>query len=332
MASIILPHTDVYNKSVEKTQTRISQISNQTCLNVCAQNDSSNTYVIGAENVDINDIQRCTVSGASCILKSSLSSSITSRQSDIQKVKTAIASFQNTKVSNDNYQSISSDTSQYVNESCGNRSEQSRSGTNVYKNIKGGTINTGQLGFVGHSGCVLNNMSRAITNTDQENDQSVTQSGLGGIIGMILLILFIGVLIWLFAHMHRAHHLKHPAPTKSEGSVQETTNIVIQEKRSDGEPVFDQDKYTSHIGQFSTGVYVLLFFTLASFGTSLFFYLESYTAKKNCYSDVSPGAPRPTSANPVPGSDCATQSSSVGNPACYVPLLPDGSRAYNPFE
>ena len=205
---ILFGDTDVYNKSVEKTQSSISQISNQKCMNICENNNSGLLMITGVDANSINDIQKCNVSGASCILKSALSASITSKQSSKQKTSLGfLPSFSDTNVSNDNYQSISSNTSQFVNETCGNRSENSSTGVILIQDVRANNINVGQFGFAGHSGCVLSNISRAVTNTSQENDQSTTKGSLGGIIGIILTVLFVGGFIWLFMHMHKSHSI-----------------------------------------------------------------------------------------------------------------------------
>lgn len=323
--------TEAYNKSVQKTQTAISQISNQKCLNICSQENTGNTVLIGVEANNINAIQRCNVSGASCILKSSLSASIVSNQSSDQKAKVGFLSLGNADITNDNYQSITSNTSQYVNETCGNRSEQSNSGNYVAIGVKANNINVGQLGFAGHSGCVLNNVSRALTNTSQENSQSATRGGLGGIIGIIFMVLFIGGFIWLLIHMHKSHSIATAPVKQGDTTVNETTVVNVEGENQTVMDSGQQSKYKAHIDSFATGSYVVLFFALASLGTSIYFFIESYTAKKECYGKVSNGAPRPTSTNSFgvgKGTGCVVGTESE----CYVPLLPDGSRAYNPYE
>ena len=328
---ILFGDTDVYNKSVEKTQSSISQISNQKCMNICQNNNSSVLMITGVDTNSINDIQKCNVSGASCILKSALSASITSKQSSKQKTSLGfLPSFSDTNVSNDNYQSISSNTSQFVNETCGNRSENSSTGVILIKDVRANNINVGQFGFAGHSGCVLSNISRAVTNTSQENDQSTTKGSLGGIIGIILTVLFVGGFIWLFMHMHKSHSIATTAPEVT--NVSDVTEIVGENVTDRGEnktDQFDTVKYKNHIEGFGTGVYIVLFFSLVSLGTSVFFFIDSHNAKKECYGRVSNGAPRPTSTNQIPGQSCSEE---VDSAECYVPLLPNGSRAYNPYE
>jgi hypothetical protein len=318
---------NIHNKSVEKTQTAISQISNQKCMNICNNTSSGTTVIVNSDIGTINDIQKCNVSGASCILKSALSASISSNQTSDQKAKTGLVQLGDNNISNDNYQSIASNTSQFVNETCGNRSENSKTGNTVLVGVKSNSVNVGQLGFAGHSGCVLNNISRAITDTSQDNSQSVTTGSLGGIIGIILAVLFIGGFIWLFMHMHKSHSI---VTAGASTTIKTQTNVSdITGPESAKQNTFDAPKYKQHIESFGTGIYVVLFFSLSFLGTSIFFFIDSHTAKKECYGKVSNGAPRPTSTNILPGPSCTAGSD---NAECYVPLLPDNSRAYNPHE
>ena len=337
MGNIIFGSTQAYNKSVQKTQSSISQISNQKCLNICSQESSGNLIVRNSDINNLTDIQRCNVSGASCILKSSLSASIVDDQTSNQKAKLGFGTIGDGNLSNDNYQSIATNISQFVNETCGNRSEQNTTGSTVLDGVKANNVILGQLGNDGHSGCVLNNMSRALTNTSQKNSQSAVREGLGGILGTILTILFIGGFIWLFMHLHKSHTIATTPSGNSKGNttINETTNITVEnvtEAKTSSDQKFmspgQQNEYKAHIDGFKTGAYVVLFFSLVSLGASVYFFMESYTSKKECYGKVSNGAPRPTSTNSFGAAGCTT-----GNePECYVPLLPDGSRAYDPFE
>jgi hypothetical protein len=127
--------------------------------------------------------------------------------------------------------------------------------------------------------------------------------------------------------MHKSHSI-----VTAGGSTtieNETTVIDATGSGSPKQNTFDAPKYKQHIESFGTGIYVVLFFSLSFLGTSIFFFIDSHTAKKECYGKVSNGAPRPTSTNILPGPSCTAGSD---NAECYVPLLPDNSRAYNPHE
>ena len=125
-------YSSILNNDTQKISTTISQISSANCLNTCLE--SNNTLAIKIDNTtingDINFTQSCFITGASCILKSSLDNTLINNQTNKQKgsikdeedplnfMADLIPSTDN--INQSNYQSIADNITQMISSSCQN--------------------------------------------------------------------------------------------------------------------------------------------------------------------------------------------------------------------
>lgn len=208
--------TSIMEKSEQDTSNRITQISNENCVNACVI--GGNNAIINISNTtirgDINYSSACIISGAGCTLKASLDSTLLNTQASEQDASISeeedpftllnqlfdIGSSDN--ISESNFQSISNEITQIMNSTCQNNQEISNNDLTLFLSNDDveGSINLTESGSITNTQCILNNMSKSYVKNDQKNTQKASISkgsclaGLGGLGGILILFIIIKLL------------------------------------------------------------------------------------------------------------------------------------------
>lgn len=195
---------------------RINNISNENCINAC-DSDISNLHMDIEDsdiegNVSISSV--CNILGASCVLKSSLSTSLHNTQKSKQSADAmqeqdplsllgSLFGGPSSSVDETTNQSVANRVSNIINSTCQNKSVQKLTGINVQMigDKVGGNVNITADGGITNTECILNNISRTAITNDQSNSQSakIMQGSplLYAIIGLVIVavIVMIGIVI-----------------------------------------------------------------------------------------------------------------------------------------
>ena len=156
----------------------------------------------------------CVISGASCILKSSLDNTLINDLSNKQKgsfseqdgpfgfLESLAEIGSNTDITQQNYQQVTNDITQSMNSTCGNKEETynqnniiDATNENIYGNV---TINAVQR--ITNSKCISTNMAKNYVDNNISNDQDATisrTSCIAAIISAIISILILGAIIFV---------------------------------------------------------------------------------------------------------------------------------------
>lgn len=206
----------IYQSSFQGVENKIAQISNQYCVNLCLTSNQLNDITLTGGNVygsaTIN--AGCLISGASCILKSSLDDTVINDLSNKQKgsfseqdgpfgfLESLAEIGSNTDITQQNYQQITNDITQSMNSTCANKSENydqnniiDATNENIYGNV---TINAIQR--ITNTKCISTNVAKNYTDNNVSNDQDATiarTSCIAAIISAIISILILGAIIFV---------------------------------------------------------------------------------------------------------------------------------------
>ena len=205
-----------YETSRQDLSNKISQISRANCVNACI--DSGNNAYINISNStihgDLTYTQACFISGASCVLKSSLDSELLNNQSnkqtaqikdeqDIFNLLNELATIGSSDdITENNYQSLSNEVTQMMNSTCQNSAEVTNNSLVLLLSNDDieGSLNFGDSGSITNTQCHITNMVKNYIKNDQTNTQSAIISkgsclaGLGSFIGILFIIIAIRIL------------------------------------------------------------------------------------------------------------------------------------------
>jgi len=201
--------------SNQETLNNINNVSTQNCITECTSNISNTNIDIehSTFNGDINVQSICTITGASCLLKSAMTNSLHNTEKSEQELKDTeendpfnvipLALFgSDTSDSKSVNQSIVNRVSNVINATCQNNSTSNISGTTVTVSdaTVNGNININAKGDVDKSSCVQNNVaSNIITNNEQskQKDKVFQGSPLLFIIVAVTVVIIGGLLVIL---------------------------------------------------------------------------------------------------------------------------------------
>jgi len=210
-------------RSMESSQSALNQInnvSNENCVTSCTSDLSNSNVVIKGSTVngDINIQSVCEISGASCVLKASMTNDLHNTQKSEQEMKKIeeddpinvlpMAIFGDS--SNDSQsqnQSITNRVSNVLNSTCQNNDTSNVSGTTVTVEDGAevnGNINIGAHGNVDKTSCILNNVAKNKITNDQYAKQKnkvfqgspllfVIVAVVVCVIGVLLVVLVLGI-------------------------------------------------------------------------------------------------------------------------------------------
>lgn len=196
----------IYQDSRQETTNRISQISRANCINSCVVPSVESVEIINVVNngtITIKEV--CLIEGASCILKSSLDSSLINEQdakltASIDRELDLFSMFTptNDNITNKNIQSITNNITQMINSTCQNKTESGEQPTEylIKDTINNGEINLGTEKAITNSSCVIDNMARSYVKNKQTADLSASIKTKGSL-GSILMIAFIILILYL---------------------------------------------------------------------------------------------------------------------------------------
>jgi hypothetical protein len=189
----------------------MEQESNQECINSCVASDQlAFTAVNLTLKGSITDTVSCQISNSSCILKSSLSTtllnSLASTQNatdvSVEGLFTLLSGLTGDKndINQSNYQSITNQVTQTVNNICRTDPTSTTSHSMSFNgDTIDGNINLNSIAGDSKANCVLDNMSNIYANNSETNSQSATIAKIGImgllIIGLIVIALVIVVVI-----------------------------------------------------------------------------------------------------------------------------------------
>jgi len=225
----------IYQSSFQGVENKISQISNQYCVNLCLNANETNDIILSGGSVygSVTINSGCVISGASCILKSSLDDTLINDLSNKQKgsfseqdgpfgfLESLAEIGSDTGITQQNYQQITNDITQSMNSTCGNKSETfnqnniiDATNENIYGNV---TINS--IKRVTNSKCISTNMAKNYVDNNVSNDQTATiarTSCIAAIISAIISILILGAIIFV--------------------AMKSSTNLISRKKKTNPSP------------------------------------------------------------------------------------------------
>ena len=247
-------NTSIFENSVQETNTRVAQISNENCVNACITNNNNNVIKLTNTTVngDINFSSACLISGAGCTLKSSLDSTLINTQSNKQSanIKEGIFDFLNElfgignsdNITEQNYQAISNEVTQMMNSTCQNEQEISDNSLAVIltNDTINGNINLTEKGTITNTQCIITNMAKSYIKNDQKNSQTATitkggcLAGLGGLVGILILF----VILKLFHGDHSVKKIKvvQQGTTKKTPTKEDKKTPTKEDKKQN--PIF----------------------------------------------------------------------------------------------
>lgn len=205
----------INQSDIQNTQNKISQISNEECINYCTNDSNIKINISGSEGGNIDIGGACFIDSPSCILKSSLDgdliNTLSNKQSgnitDAGGIFSALDALARIgggdNINQNNYQNITNEITQQMNSLC-NTFE--TVGGDITLNIDGSkfrNLTVGKTGKISKSQCVIDNMSKFYVQNNETNEQKakITRMGMGLIILAIILI----IIIIMFSHHHKSH-------------------------------------------------------------------------------------------------------------------------------
>ena len=206
----------IYQSSFQGVENKIAQISNQYCVNLCLTSGQINDITLSGGNVygSVTINAGCLISGASCILKSSLDDTVINDLSNKQKgsfseqdgpfgfLESLAEIGSNTDITQQNYQQVTNDITQSMNSTCGQKTDNfnqnniiDATNENIYGNV---TINA--IDRITNSKCISTNVAKNYVDNNLSNDQTATiarTSCIAAIISAIISILILGAIIFV---------------------------------------------------------------------------------------------------------------------------------------
>lgn len=202
--------TSIFQSDFQSINNDILQQSKSTCVNVCLNDFTTNKISISNSDVSgtVEIKNGCVITGASCILKSTLDNSIINDQknqmsANITQVAGLFTILNNLatigskdEINQNNYQEITNETTQSLNSVCNFRNEEN-SNINVIDvdndNISGNIIIDGQQ-IISNSQCTQTNGIKNYIQNKQSNSMTAKIEKTGccaGIIGTVVIVIII---------------------------------------------------------------------------------------------------------------------------------------------
>lgn len=206
----------INQNNYQVTSNKISQISNEECINYCDNTSDINTTIINS-NIGLAKIGGvCLVDSPSCVLKAALDTDLINKLSNTQSASiadlTGIFSFLNNltsagdTINQSNYQGITNEATQQMNSLCLNTATVGGTISTLVVGSKVKELDIGKTGHTTKSNCVIDNMSRFYAQNDETNDQSAKITRMSMIILIIIFILII--IVVLHSLKHKNHKTK----------------------------------------------------------------------------------------------------------------------------
>lgn len=203
--------------NVQTVSNKISQVSNEQCLNLCLNEGDINIKIIDSDVGNITIQKGCAINSSSCVLKAALdtdlindlSSSQDSRQTELQgpfTVLTELLGGGNQTVNQNNYQAISNESSQQMNSLCRTSAISSNPIVVDIEQSKVKNLNIDNMDQINKSQCVIDNMSKFYAQNSESNSQSAHQTQ-AGLLSLIIIAIVIIAVVFL-ATRHRHHILR----------------------------------------------------------------------------------------------------------------------------
>lgn len=187
----------------------INQISNQQCINSCTASTNIDFSAVDTTfEGDITNQTVCQINSSSCILKSSLdttllnslSSTQTGSVTELEGIFTLLQSLigDSTNINQNNYQSIINEVTQTVNNTCRTDPTSTESvNLSFDAGVVEGNININAIASSTKANCVLQNISSVYANNSEANSQSAAISKIDGMTLVLLAIVAVVIIIVL---------------------------------------------------------------------------------------------------------------------------------------
>lgn len=199
--------SNISQNNYQQISNIMQQISNQQCVNSCTiSSDLNLTAVDTTFEGDISNSISCQINSSSCVLKSSLSTSLVNKLASTQSgsvtelegLFTLLQSLtgDNSNINQNNYQSIMNEVTQTVNNTCRNDpTNNSSTSLNFQGDTIEGNVSLNEIAGSSKAQCVLQNMSSIYANNSETNSQTASISKISGLIAAILAIVVAVVIV-----------------------------------------------------------------------------------------------------------------------------------------
>ena len=198
-----------------QVRNNISQISNQKCVNLCLSNQRVKLEVIRSTIGHVKIGTVCSINGASCSLKATLSNEVINDLTNTQDAKLKIQedpwTFLNNltsmggsqTVEQYNYQRVTNNITQQMNSVCMNKSMNSDAPEMIYIDAVAGNLDVTTTQTISNTSCIIDNSASNITNNNLSNSQTaaIIKEGIMGGLGFLLVICAMVVLM----HHNKQH-------------------------------------------------------------------------------------------------------------------------------
>ena len=200
------------SESLASTQSIVNQInniSNENCINLCSSSIQDIHILIQDSDIEgnINAQAACSILGASCVLKASLSSDVQNTEKNKQlglamqeeDPIALIGPSSSSTINETSNQSVANRVTNILNSTCQANSVQSADDVNI--EVIGskvvGNINVDANGQITKSKCIIDNVSRTTLSNDLTNSQTAKTFQGSPLLFIILAIVAIAVMVMI---------------------------------------------------------------------------------------------------------------------------------------
>ena len=224
--------SSIFQNNYQDINNDIIQQSKAFCVNICLQDNNVQNIVINNSDISGNVTIKngCAITGASCILKSSLSDDVINKQknqekADISKLVGPMTILDDIvggsdEIDQTNYQQITNNITQSLLSVCNFRADTSSNIDiiDIDNDNISGTVNIDRQSVVSNTKCTQTNMVKNYLQNSQSNSMvaKIEKIGCCALLGLALVaLLLIGFFISILGKRNGSKNKKSPTPKKS---------------------------------------------------------------------------------------------------------------------
>lgn len=225
--------SSIFQNNYQDINNDIIQQSKAFCVNICLNDNNVQRIVINNSDISGNVTIKngCAITGASCILKSSLSDDVINKQknqekADISKLIGPMTILDDIvggsdEIDQSNYQQITNNITQSLLSVCNFRADTSNNIDiiDIDNDNISGTVNIDRQSVISNTKCTQTNMVKNYLQNSQSNSMvaKIEKIGCCALLGLALVaLLLIGFFISILGKRNGSKNKKSPTPKKSQ--------------------------------------------------------------------------------------------------------------------
>ena len=243
--------SSIFQNNYQDINNDIIQQSKAFCVNICLNNNNVEQIVVNNSTISGNVTIKngCAVTGASCILKSTLSDDVINKQknqerADISKLIGPMTILDDIvggsdQINQSNYQQITNNITQSLLSVCNFRAESSNNIdiVDIDNDDISGTISIDRQTVVSNTKCTQDNMVKNYLQNSQFNSMiaKIEKIGCCAVLGIALVaLLLIGFFISILGKRNSSKNKKSPTPKTSQASPDSPTSPTPKKSQTSG--------------------------------------------------------------------------------------------------